>query len=197
MTVLAEDFFGDAAMNALAVPKSPMQNRLEGFALTAIFQGFPTFATAALLLKLAHHQIAGGVMFFVVATSILHGLRTPWLAPKFPKFFKNSCEPLFFDARLSFAEKLSQWRAQPIVSLQLVTNVMMLSVLAVGVASRGDASRLRWTSGSPSKRGAGPSRTFCYVQNGSHMVCFPFGPGTDFVRDVGSSAKKKIDGRML
>ena len=134
MTVLTEDCFGDAAMNAVAVPKSSLQNRLEGFALTAFLQGFPTFAGAALLLKLAHHPIAGGAVFFVVATSILHGLLTPWLAPKFPKFFKNSYEPLFFDAHLSFAEKLSQWRAQPIVSLQLVTNVMMLSVLAVGVA---------------------------------------------------------------
>lgn len=124
-------------MNALAVPKPLLQNRLEGFALTTIFQGVPTFAAAALLLRLAHHPIAGGVVFFVVATSILHGLLTPWLAPKFPKFFKNSYEPLFFDAGLSFAEKLSQWRAQPTVSLQLVTQLMMLSVLAVGVVSMG------------------------------------------------------------
>ena len=120
-------------MNALAAPKSLMQNRLEGFLLTTIFQGFPCFAAAALLLKLAHHPIAGGAVSFVVATSVLHGLLTPWLAPKFPKFFKHGYEPLFFDASLSFAEKLSQWRAQPVVSLQLVTNVMMLSVLAVAV----------------------------------------------------------------
>jgi hypothetical protein len=137
VTVLAEDSFGAIAMTALAAPKSSLQNRLEGVALTAIFQGFPCFAGAALLLRLAHHPIAGGAVFFVAATSILHGLLTPWLAPKFPKFFKNSYAPLFFDARLSFAEKLSQWRAQPAVSLQLVTNVMMLAVLAVGVASVG------------------------------------------------------------
>jgi len=122
-------------MNALAVPKSPMQNRLEGFALTAIFQGFPTFAAAALLLKLAHHPIAGGVVFFVVATSVFHGLLTPWLAPKFPKFFKHSYEPLFFDASLSFSEKIEKWRAQSVTSLQLVTNVLMLSLLAVGVVA--------------------------------------------------------------
>ena len=122
-------------MNALAAPKSPMQNRLEGFALTTIFQGFPSFAAVALMLTLAHHQIAGGAVFFVVATSILHGLLTPWLVPKFPKFFKHGYEPLFFDANLSFAEKLSQWRAQPAVSLQLVTSEMMLAILAVAVAS--------------------------------------------------------------
>jgi len=124
-------------MNALAAPKTPLQNRLEGIALTAIFLGFPTFAAVTLMAKLAHHQIAGGPVPFVVAASLLHALMTPWLAPKFPRFFRNSYEPLFFEARLSFAEKLSQWRAQPIVSLQLVTNVIMLSVLAVGVASRG------------------------------------------------------------
>jgi hypothetical protein len=63
------------------------------------------------------------------------GGRFDGLAPKFPRLFKNSYEPLFFDARLSFADKLAQWRAQPAVSLQLVTNVMMLSVLAVAPAS--------------------------------------------------------------
>lgn len=122
-------------MNALAAPKPPMQNHLEGFLLTTIFQGFPCFAASALMLTLARHQIAGGAVFFVVTTSILHGLLTPWLAPKFPKFFKYGYEPLFFDANLSFAEKLSQWRAQPAVSLQLVMSEMMLAVLAVGVAS--------------------------------------------------------------
>ena len=71
-------------MNAIVVPKSRSQNRLEGFALTAILQGFPSFAAAALLLKLARHDIAGGVVLFVVLTSVLHGLFTPWLAPKFP-----------------------------------------------------------------------------------------------------------------
>jgi hypothetical protein len=135
VTVLAKDSFGAVAMNALAAPKSLMQNRFEGFLLTTIFQGFPCFAAAALLLRLAHHPIAGGAVFFVVATSILHGLLTPWLAPKFPKFFKHGYEPLFFDGTLSLAEKLAQWRAQPAASLQLVTSQMMLAVLAVGVVA--------------------------------------------------------------
>jgi hypothetical protein len=122
-------------MNAIAAPKSSAQNRLEGIALTFLLQGFPTFASAALLLKLAHHEIAGGVMLFVVTASIFHGLLTPWLAPKFPKFFKHSYEPLFFNAGLKFIEKIEKWRARPTTSLQLVTNVLMLSLLAVGVVS--------------------------------------------------------------
>jgi hypothetical protein len=128
-------------MNAVTAPKSRQQNRLEGFALTALFQGLPTFATAVLLLKLAgSHEIVGdkgGAAIFVVLTTIFHALLTPWLAPKFPIFFKNNYEPLFFDANLPFAEKIAQWRTQPMASLQLVTTVLMLSLLAVGVASLG------------------------------------------------------------
>jgi hypothetical protein len=131
----AQDLTGDAAMNAIAAPKSSVQNRLEGFALTAILQGFPSFAAAALLLKLARHEAAGGVVLFVVLTSVLHGLFTPWLAPKFPKFFRHGYEPLFFNANLSFAEKIEKWRMQPVESLRLVTTVLMLSLLGVGVAS--------------------------------------------------------------
>ena len=74
-------------MNAIVAPKSRGLNWLEGFALTFLLQGFPTFASAALLLKLAHHEIAGGVVLFIAMASIFHGLLTPWLAPKFPKFF--------------------------------------------------------------------------------------------------------------
>jgi hypothetical protein len=36
--------------------------------------------------EFVHRPIAGGLVFFVVATSLHHGL----LSPKFPKFFKNS-----------------------------------------------------------------------------------------------------------
>ena len=122
-------------MNAIAAPKSSTQNRLEGFALTAILQGFPSFAAAALLLKLARHDIAGGVVLFVVLTSVLHGLFTPWLAPKFPKFFRHGYEPLFFNAGLSFAEKIAKWRERPTTSMQLVTSELMLALLAVAVVS--------------------------------------------------------------
>ena len=122
-------------MNAIAAPKSSTQNRLEGFALTAILQGFPSFAAAALLLKLARHDIAGGVLLFVVLTSVLHGLFTPWLAPKFPKFFRHGYEPLFFNAGLSFAEKIAKWRERPTTSVQLVTSELMLALLAVAVVS--------------------------------------------------------------
>jgi hypothetical protein len=128
-------------MNAMSAPKSPLRNRLEGFVLTALFQGFPTFAAAALMLKLVGSQeIVGqryGAAIFVVLAALFYALLTPWLARKFPKRFGHGFEPLFFDASLSFIEKIARWRTQPLTSLQLVTNVMLLSLLAVGVAGVG------------------------------------------------------------
>ena len=70
-------------------------------------------------------------MVFVVMVSIFHGLFTPWLAPKFPKFFRHGYEPLFFNAGLSFAEKIEKWRERPTTSVQLVTSELMLALLAL------------------------------------------------------------------
>jgi hypothetical protein len=128
-------------MTAIAVPKSPMLNRLEGFALTSLFQGFPTFAATVLMLRLVgDHQLVGhpwhATTFVLLATPI-YALLGPWLGRRFPKTFKHGYEPLFFDPRLSFAEKIARWRTQPMGSLQLLSSVMLLSVLAVGVASLG------------------------------------------------------------
>ena len=104
--------------------------------LTAILQGFPSFAAAALLLKLARHDIAGGVVVFVVLSSVLHALLSPWLAPKFSKLFLDMpYEPLFFNASLSVGVKIEKWREQPTPSVQLVTSELMLALLAVAVVS--------------------------------------------------------------
>lgn len=128
-------------MNAIAAPKSRSINWLEGVTLSALVQGMPTFTAAALLLKLlgsaAIVNDPGGIAIFVFTTSIFYGLMTAWLGPKFPRVLKNSHEPLFFDAGLSFSEKLTRWRTQPAVSLQLLTNVVLLSLLAVAVMSVG------------------------------------------------------------
>jgi hypothetical protein len=128
-------------MNAITALKSPALNRLEGTTLTALLQALPTYAAAAMLLKLAGSGQAighvGGAATFVVLTTFFHALLTPWLAPKYPKMFRNSYEPLFFDAGLSFAEKVMRWRTQPMASLQLLANMVMLSLLGVAVLSVG------------------------------------------------------------
>lgn len=77
------------------------------------------------------------VAIFVALATLLHAVAMPYLGPRFPKLFKNSYEPMFFDASLSFSEKIFRWRTQPTTSLQLVTIVMMLSLLAAKLASVG------------------------------------------------------------
>ncbi len=126
-------------MTAISETKSPAQNRLEGFALSAVLLGFPTYAAALLVIKLmGAHEIVGspgGPAIFIVLASIAHALLSPPLARRFPSVVKYGYEPLFYDARLSVAEKIAQWRVQPAASVQLVSSVLLLSLLAVGVVS--------------------------------------------------------------
>jgi hypothetical protein len=124
----------------VAARKSHAQNLLEGFALTTIFQSFPTFATAVLLLKLfGDRDLVGdpGVAIFVIFASLLRGVLAVSLGARFPAICKTIYEPKFFDSQLSLSEKIIEWRTQPTASLQLVIFVLMLSVLAVMVASVG------------------------------------------------------------
>ena len=105
--------------------------------MSAILQGLPTFTGAALLLKLAGSgQIVGQTRRSCdLRRHDVDPLRVDvaLARPKFPGFVKNSYEALFFDASLSFSEKVLRWRTQPTTSLQLLTNVVMLSLLAVAV----------------------------------------------------------------
>jgi hypothetical protein len=121
-------------MNATTVPKSAAANKWEGITLTAL-QSFPAFTGSALLLKLFGarmiNQPAGAVIFVLMACGTL-GLVTPWLAPKFPKGFKNY-EPLFFDATLSLEQKVQGWLAKPDKARQLLQEVFMLALLAIAV----------------------------------------------------------------
>ena len=123
-----------------AARKSRLHNALEGFALTAILQSFPMFATAALLLKLCgDHDLVGdpGVAIFVALASLVHATIAVTLGPSFPALSKTLYEPAFFDCHLSLADKITEWRTHPAASMQLVAIVLMLSVLAVVTASVG------------------------------------------------------------
>jgi hypothetical protein len=129
-------------MNTIVVaPKSRLLNWFEGMALVSILQGFPIYANAALILRLAHHDMVrpgrGLILVVVSATFIFAVLASLLGGPRCRKFFKNGHEPLFFDRTLSFADKIAQWRVQPRVSVQLVSTVIMMSLLAVAVLSVG------------------------------------------------------------
>ncbi len=123
-----------------AARKSRLYNALEGFALTAILQSFPTFAAAALLLKLfGNHDLVGdpGVAIFVAVASVVHALIAVTLGPAIPALARLLYEPSFFDPNLSLSDKITEWRTQPAASMQLVAIVLMLSVMAVVAASVG------------------------------------------------------------
>lgn len=85
-------------------------------ALTAILQSFPTFAAAALLLKLCgNHDLVGdpGVAIFVAVASLVHATIAVTLGPSFPSVFKTLYEPTFFDGGLSLQDKIMEWRTHP------------------------------------------------------------------------------------
>ena len=128
-------------MDTITAPKLYGLNQLEGLALTVILLAFPIFASAALMVKLVtiSHIVApsGNAAHIVPMASVFYALIVRYLGPKFPERFKNGYEPLFFDATLPFAEKILRWRMQPTTSLQLMTWMLLLSLLAVGVASLG------------------------------------------------------------
>jgi hypothetical protein len=135
---LRSTFTGAGAMNADTIAKSRLHNLLEGMTLTALFKALPTFASAALLLRLFGSDLvahAGGAAIFVVLSSLFYAAVTPYFGPKYPRLFRYSHERLFFDPRLGFTEKFAQWRAQPAASLQLAQNLVLVSVLAVVVLS--------------------------------------------------------------
>ena len=75
-------------MNAVTAPKSDRINRFEGFALIALLQGFPIFASTVLLLKLmGSHQIVSdrfGAAIFVALATPVYAWVTPVLVRKFP-----------------------------------------------------------------------------------------------------------------
>lgn len=120
--------------------KSRLHNALEGLALTATLQSFPTFAAAAFMLKLCgERDLVGdpGVAIFVAVASFVHALLAVTVGPSFPHLFKTVYDPKFFEAHLSLSDKITAWRTQPVASLQLVTIVLLLSVMAVVTASVG------------------------------------------------------------
>jgi hypothetical protein len=127
-------------MNAVSAAKSAAINLLEGLFLIASCQGFPVFASAAMMLKLFHdHQIVedpGWALVFVPLCSLSYALLIAWLGPRFPRFAKTY-ESAFFDPTLSFTDKVVAWRERPATSAQLLASVILLSSLAVAVVSMG------------------------------------------------------------
>jgi hypothetical protein len=125
-------------MTILTPSQLTSRARHECFALYFLLQGVPFFTGVALAMKLINvSEFVGepfGAASFVAMASTFHALVTPCLGPKFPYFFRHSFEPLFADPALSFSEKVSRWLAKPNTPLKLLSNLLLLSALAIGVA---------------------------------------------------------------
>lgn len=124
----------------VAARKSRLTNAAEGLVLATALQSFPTFATAAAALRIfGSHDLVGdpGVAVFVIVASLVHALLCTIMGPGLPASFRFVHEPAFFDGRLSLSDKIAAWRSQPAASLQLLTIVLLLSVMAVVTASMG------------------------------------------------------------
>jgi hypothetical protein len=112
-----------------------------GVMLVAVAFGLPTFAGAALLLKLFGSDVvvrdSHGIVPFVIMTSLFTGLMAGWLGPRYPKLFIGSYEPVFFDASLSMSDKIMRWLAEPRCQRRVLTSMLMLAMLSVMVMAKG------------------------------------------------------------
>ena len=71
----------------------------------------------------------------LVADVRLGKCRPAWLAPKSPRFFKQSYEPLFFDARLPFSEEIEKGAG---AALGIATTGVERAVAVVAGGGRGE-----------------------------------------------------------
>nr|WP_041757051.1 hypothetical protein [Bradyrhizobium sp. ORS 278] len=106
--------------------------------LTALFQAIPTYAGAALILKLAHSTaLRPGIIGFIATATIVHILMTSAAGPRYPRILKQSYAAEFYDPTLALADKVLRWRTRSEGSLQLLGSTVMLALLSVGVLAMG------------------------------------------------------------
>lgn len=122
-------------MNSASIIKSRQTNYLEGLALTAIFQACPTMSASYMLMRMFGSAAPGvtEALLFVGTTSMLFALLNAWLGPKFPRFFRGSYAPVFFDPSLTLNEKVSHWVAEPATQKQLWQAVFVLALIGIAV----------------------------------------------------------------
>jgi len=116
-------------MPFIAATKPAPLNWLEGFALTTILQGFPIFAAASLMVKLLGDHRGSSPVLTIALASVFYSILVVSIGSAFPRF-KSGYEAQFFDASLSFPEKIARWREKPATSMQLMASVLLLSLLA-------------------------------------------------------------------
>ncbi len=128
-------------MSTTTALKSDRHNRLEGLALSAVFKSFPLFAMVGFLLKhrsgIPFFGLPGVGLILAVAASAVYPLLQQVLERKFPRAFRGSCEPSFYDASLSVPQKLMGWFKNPKALREIAANVIAIWLVAVIVVKLG------------------------------------------------------------
>jgi hypothetical protein len=116
-------------MPFITTTKPAPLNWLEGFTLTTILQGFPIFAAVSLMVKLLGDSHGGSHVLTIAMASVFYSILVISVGIAFPAI-RSGYEAQFFDAGLSFPEKIARWREKPATSMQLMASVLLLSLLA-------------------------------------------------------------------
>jgi hypothetical protein len=82
------------------------------------------------MVKLLGNDRGGSHVLTIAMASIFYSIFVVSVGSAFPRHFKSGYEAQFFDASLSFSEKIARWRAKPATSVQLIASVLLLSLLA-------------------------------------------------------------------
>lgn len=126
------------ASPSTTAPKAALLNLLEGMVLTALFQAIPTYAGAAMILKVAHSSaLRPGIIGFVATATMIHVLMVSAAGPRYPRVLKQAYAAEFYDATLGLADKVLRWRTQPEGSLQLLGSTAMLALLSIAALAMG------------------------------------------------------------
>src|SRR3954469_684968 len=71
--------------------KAPLLNLLEGMVLTALLQAIPTYAGAALILKVTNSTaLRPDIIGFVAIASLIHALLAAILGPRYPRLARQA-----------------------------------------------------------------------------------------------------------
>jgi hypothetical protein len=80
------------------------------------------------MVKLLGDSQGGSHALTIAMASVFYSIFVIAVGLAFPRV-RSGYEVEFFDASLSFPEKIARWRAKPTNSLQLMASVLLLSLL--------------------------------------------------------------------
>ncbi|MDC7786313.1 hypothetical protein PQJ75_13405 [Rhodoplanes sp. TEM] len=116
---------------------SPLSHRLAGFALHALVSGLPMAASIVLLTRLlgwgSFSEGPVGPIVFSVLYVIFSAALEAWAGPRWPRLHPAGIGHICFDVSLPLAERLERLRLDPLAFRHILTQLAMVSLLALAV----------------------------------------------------------------